>query len=50
MGLDATLTQILTQPTPDALWNLRADLLALSERLPSGRREEAAWSLESAAR
>jgi hypothetical protein len=40
------LSLVLTLPTPDALWNLRADLLALTDRLPSGRRNEADWSLE----
>lgn len=40
------LSLVLTLPTPDVLWNLRADLLALTDRLPSGRRSEADWSLE----
>ena len=41
MGLDTTLTQILAQPTPEALWNLRIDLLALADRLPADRQGEA---------
>jgi len=50
MSLDTTLTQVLTQPTPDALWNLRADLLILASCLPSGGRDKARWSLEIAGR
>jgi len=46
MGLEATLTQVLTQPTPDALWGLRADLLALADRLPPGQQDGADWTME----
>lgn len=45
MGLETALCQVLTRPTPEALWKLRADMLALADRLPSGRREEADWTL-----
>jgi len=48
MGLDTTLTQILVQPTPEALWNLRIDLLALADQLPADRQGEATWTLEIA--
>ncbi len=41
------LSQALALPTPDALWNLRADVLALVDRLPPGRRSEADWTLET---
>jgi len=30
---------------PDALWNLRIDLLALADRLPADRQGEATWTL-----
>lgn len=46
MGLEATLTQALARPMPDALWNLRIDLLALADRLPADRQGEATWTLE----
>ena len=46
MGLDTTLTKILAQLTPEALWNLRIDLLALADRLPADRQGEATWTLE----
>jgi hypothetical protein len=46
MRLETTLSQVLALPTPDALWNLRADLLTLADRLPPGRWEEADWTLE----
>jgi hypothetical protein len=46
MELETTLTQVLTQPTPDALWGLRADLLALAGQLPPDRRDGADWTLE----
>ncbi len=45
MGLEATLTQVLARPMPDALWNLRIDLLALADRLPADRQGEATWTL-----
>jgi len=48
MRLNTTLAAVLTQPTPHALWDLRADLLALSDRLPSTRREEVDWTLDIA--
>ena len=48
MGLEATLTQVLARPMPDALWNLRIDLLALADRLPADRQGEATWALEIA--
>ena len=48
MGLEATLTQVLARPMPDALWNLRIDLLALADRLPADRQGEATWTLEIA--
>jgi hypothetical protein len=34
MPLEATLKRVLTGPSPDALWSLRADLLLLADRLP----------------
>jgi hypothetical protein len=46
MGFQVTLTQVLTHPTPDALWTLRADLLALADRLPVRRRGLADWTLQ----
>ena len=46
MALETTLTQVLTQPTPDALWALRADLLSLADRLPADRRPAADRTLE----
>jgi len=46
MGFEANLTQILTYPTPDALWTLRADLLALADRLPVRRQGLADWTLQ----
>jgi hypothetical protein len=46
MRLETTLSQVLALPTPDVLWNLRADLLTLADRLPPGRWEEADWTLE----
>jgi len=46
IGLETTLSQVLALPTPDALWNLRADLLTLADRLPPGRWGEADWTLE----
>ena len=48
MGLEATLTQVLARPMPDALWNLRIDLLALADRLPADRQGGATWTLEIA--
>lgn len=48
MGLEATLPQVLARPMPDALWNLRIDLLALADRLPADRQGEATWTLEIA--
>lgn len=48
MGLETTLPQVLARPAPDALWALRADLLALADRLPSDRRGEVGWTLEIA--
>ena len=48
MGLEATLTQVLAWPMPNALWNLRIDLLALADRLPADRQGEATWTLEIA--
>jgi len=48
MELDVTLPQVWARPTPDALWDLRTDLLALADQLPPDRREEADWSLEIA--
>ncbi len=48
MGLEATLAQVLARPMPDALWNLRIDLLALADRLPADRQGEATWTLEIA--
>lgn len=48
MRLQMTLSQVLTRPTPEALWNLRADLLARADRLPPDGREEADWTLEIA--
>jgi len=46
IGLETTLSQVLALPTPETLWNLRADLLTLADRLPPGRWEEADWTLE----
>lgn len=46
MELETSLSQVLIQPTPDALWSLRADLLALADRLPAGRRAETDWTQE----
>ena len=48
MGLEATLTQVLAWPMPNALWNLRIDLLPLADRLPADRQGEATWTLEIA--
>jgi len=48
MALENSLSHVLNRPTPDALWNLRADLLALADRLLPDRRQEAAWTLEIA--
>ena len=50
MPLDTSLSQLLANPTPDALWNLRADLLALSDHLPPAERARADWSLGIATR
>ncbi|UCC64512.1 MAG: hypothetical protein JSV36_05500 [Anaerolineae bacterium] len=46
MGLETTLTQVLTQPMPNVLWGLRADLLALADQLPPDRRDGVGWTLE----
>lgn len=46
MALDTSLTQVLRSPSPESLWDLRADLLALSDPLPPEVRGAADWSLE----
>ena len=46
MALDASLTRVLRSPSPESLWDLRADLLALSDALPPEARGSAEWSLE----
>jgi hypothetical protein len=46
MGLEQKLSLVLAQPTPVALWDLRAELLALADRLPSDGQREAGWTLE----
>jgi hypothetical protein len=45
MPLDSILSRVLTSPAPDSLWNLRASLLALADRLPPAQRPLADWSL-----
>jgi hypothetical protein len=44
--LDTSLTLVLRSPSPETLWDLRADLLALSDPLPPEGRGAADWSLE----
>jgi len=46
MSLQVTLTQILTQPTTEALWRFRGQLLTLAEHLPEPGRQEASWTFE----
>jgi len=45
MPLDSSLALVLTSPSPETLWDLRADLLLLAERLPTAERGRAEWSL-----
>jgi len=46
MALDTSLTQVLRSPSAESLWDLRADLLALSDPLTPEVRGAADWSLE----
>jgi hypothetical protein len=50
MALDVTLSRLLASPSPGALWDVRADLLALSDPLPASGRAQADWSLAIAGR
>lgn len=46
MRLETTLSRVLASPTPDVLWTLRADLLALANWLPATWQHKADWTLE----
>ncbi|OQY18121.1 MAG: hypothetical protein B6I35_13500 [Anaerolineaceae bacterium 4572_32.2] len=48
MELETALSQVLACPTPEGLWQLRADLLPLADNLPAGQRKDAVRSLEIA--
>ncbi|MFB3854637.1 MAG: hypothetical protein ACE148_12530 [Vicinamibacterales bacterium] len=50
MALEISLARLLEKPEPDALWELRADLLALLDRAPASERPRAEWSLTVAGR
>ena len=45
MTLDRSLSLALTRPAPESLWNLRATLLVLADRLPLSERAPADRSL-----
>lgn len=50
MLLETSLTRVLTRPGPDTLWDLRADLLELSDRLTPANRCQADWTLDITSR
>ena len=50
MPLETSLPLLLANPNPDTLWDLRADLLVLADRLPSAERARADWTLAIATR
>jgi len=46
MSLDASLPEVLTRPGGESLWQLRADLVSLADRLAPPARGDADWSIE----
>jgi hypothetical protein len=50
MPLVTSVSRLLASPGPEALWDVRGDVMALSDRLPPSERARADWSLAIATR